>query len=283
MKIAFWSEQPGAGTTFNLAVTACTAVLLHPVSAAVVSGGYHNENLEKKFFEKADCFSGTGKLQWDHDMNSILAAESEEYFVPPGLECLLRKKCREELTEMTVKANMRQIVKDRMYCMPSCAKSEQEWWHQDCLFLRISRVMEAVESYFDLVFIDCGSRQDDYTQRLLREADVCVLNMRQDREHIGDFYQNPPRYRGETFFLLGQYFENALYNRENLQRVYRVESDRLGAIPYYPHLQAADKIGRIKNGVRYCMEQKSSGRHVEFTNELVRSTNLILKLAGMIA
>ena len=41
--------QPGEGTTFNLAVTACTAVLLHPVSVAVVSGGYHDENLEPLF------------------------------------------------------------------------------------------------------------------------------------------------------------------------------------------------------------------------------------------
>ena len=57
MKIAFWSEQPGEGTTFNLAVTACTAVLLHPVSVAVVSGGYHDENLERKFFETANSYS----------------------------------------------------------------------------------------------------------------------------------------------------------------------------------------------------------------------------------
>ncbi len=56
--------------------------------------------------------------------------------------------------------------------MPSCIKSEQEWWHQDNLFLRMRRVMNAVESYFDVVFIDCGSKQDNYTQRLLRESDV---------------------------------------------------------------------------------------------------------------
>lgn len=50
MKIAFWSEQQGAGTTFNLAVTACAAVLLHPVTVAVVPGGYHDEILESRFF-----------------------------------------------------------------------------------------------------------------------------------------------------------------------------------------------------------------------------------------
>ncbi len=282
MKIAFWSEQPEAGTTFNLAVTACTAVLLHPFSAAVVSGGYHNENLERKFFNDSGWPSWTEELKWKPETDSALAAESEEFFVARGLECLLRKEYPEELTERAVKANLRQIIKDRMYCMPSCIKSEQEWWHQDNLFLRMRRVMNAVESYFDVVFIDCGSKQDDYTQRLLRESDVCVLNMRQDREHIGDFYQNPPKYRGETFFLLGKYFEDDPYNRENLQRLYRVESDRLGAVPYHPQLQAADQRGKIKNGVKYCMDQKVSGNDAGFAKELVRTTNLILKLAGMI-
>ncbi len=282
MKIAFWSEQPEAGTTFNLAVTACTTVLLYPVSAAVVSGGYHNENLENKFFEKSNCFSWIEPSGWSYKTDSALAAESEEYFVTRGLECLLRKECSEELNEMTVKANMRQIIRDRMYCMPSCVKSEQEWWHQDSLFLRMSRVMDAVESYFDVVFIDCGCRQDDFAQKLLHESDVCVLNMRQDSEHIGAFYQNPPKFQGKTFFLLGKYFENTLYNQDNLKRLYRVESDRLGAVPYHPHLQAADQLGRIKNGIRYCMNQKESGKYVEFTREVTRAVNLILKLAGMI-
>ncbi len=283
MKIAFWSEQPGEGTTFNLAVTACTAVLLHPVSVAVVSGGYHDENLERKFFETANSYSLMEKSGQDYGTDPVLAAETEEFFVNRGLECLLRKECREQLTELTVKANMRQIVRDRMYCLPASMKSEQEWWYQDNLFQRIGRVMDAVESYFDAVFIDCGSRQDDYAQKILKESDICVLNMRQDREHIGAFYRNPPKYPGETFFLLGKYFEDALYTRENLQRLYRVEYERLGAVPYNPHLQAADQMGRIKNGVRHCIDQEIAGKHLEFTREVVRATNLILRLAGVIA
>lgn len=283
MKIAFWSEQPEAGTTFNLAVTACAAVLMHPLSIAVVSGGYHDEMLEKKFFGKTDCFSWEAERQQDLEMESILAAESEEYFAARGLDCLLRKERREELTELAVKANMRQVIRDKMYCLPSSVKPEQEWWHQDRLFLRMGRVMDAVESYFDLVFIDCGSRQDDYAQAVIQKADVCVLNMRQDQEHIGDFYQNPPRYRGETFFLLGRYFEDALYNRENLQRLYRMEENRLGAIPYNLRLQTAGQMGKIKNGVKNCMGGGVECRQAEFARELVRTTNLILKLAGMIA
>ncbi len=281
MKIAFWSEQKGAGTTFNLAVTACASVLLHPISVAIVPGGYHDEQLERKFFKTVggSLFGGEPYA----GQESFLAAESQEYFFKSGLECLLWKESREELTERVVKANMRQVVKDRLYCLPASARSEQEWWHEDHMFLRMRRVIEAVETYFDVVFIDCGCRQEDYARNVLRESDICVLNMDQEKESISEFYQNPPQFRGKTFILLGNYFEDGLYNRKNLQRLYRIEENMLGAMPYNPQLQAACQIGKLKNGLECYVGDHIKGKNVTFEKELVRTTNLILKLAGVVS
>lgn len=297
MRIAFWSEQKKAGTAFNLASVASAAVCLHPLSAAVVSGGYHDKKLERKFFQdiRVPGIGTTGKglgqepvqqtmfAAQESEQPPMLAAETQEYFLLTGLDCLLAKDRREDLTEEVVKANMRQVVKDRLYYLPASARQEYEWWHRDCRFVRMNRVMEAVESYFDVVFIDCGSRQDDYARKLFREADVCVLNMNQRTEVIGQYYSNPPKLRGEVFFLLGRYFANDLYNRENLQRIYRVEGERLGAIPYNPYLHAAEQAGKMKNGIKSCIGAGREERRTEFEKELVRTTNLILKLAGLVS
>lgn len=283
MKIAFWSEQQRAGVTFNLAVTACAAVWRHSLSVAVVSGGYRDEKLERCFFKTAGSSHRKQELGGQYGRESALAAESEEFFLSSGLECLLQKEYKEDLTEMVVKANMRQIVREKMYFLPSNARTEQEWWYRDRLFARMDRVMEAVESYFDVVFIDCGSRKDDYARKVLREADVCVLNMDQEAQNIGEYYRNLPKFRGETFFLLGFYFEEALYNRENLQRLYRMEENRLGAIPYQPRMQEAIRMGRIQKAVKDCVSQGAAGKYADFARELIRSTDLILKLAGVIA
>ncbi len=298
MRIAFWSEQEGAGTSFNLAVTACAAVCLHPLSVAVVSGGYHDGKLERKFFGRNQNnileYRQEAMLVAEHSREAVMASkhgqasmmasdDMQNYFVTGGLDCLLRKERPEELTEAVVKANMRQVVKDRMYCLPTSARQEYEWWHQDCQFRRMNRVMAAVESYFDVVFIDCGSRQDDYARKAFREADVCVLNMNQEAEVIGRFYRNPPDYKGKVFFLLGKYFEDALYNRQDLQRIYRIEEERLGAIPYNAQLHAAEQTGRIGNSVQRYMGRNGEGQGMGFEKELVRTTNLILKLAGLVA
>lgn len=297
MRIAFWSEQKGAGTSFNLAVTACAAVCLHPLSVAVVSGGYHDGELERKFFGKASNnmieyrqeamlvaeYGKEAATMAKHGQGAILAADTEKYLVTGGLDCLLRKECLEDLTETVVKANMRQVIKDRMYCLPTSARQEYEWWHRDCQFRRMDRVMAAVESYFDVVFIDCGSRQDDYARKVFQEADVCVLNMEQEGETIGKFYRNPPEYKRKVFFLLGKYFEDALYNRQDLQRIYRMEEERLGAIPYNPQLHAAEQMGRIGKGVRHYMGRNGGIQGMGFEKELVRTANLILKLAGLVA
>lgn len=283
MKIAFWSKQRGTGTTFNLAVTACAAVLMHPVSVAVVSGGYHDENLERKFFKTAQPACLEEEVFAESGSETELAAEPGGFFLTAGLECLLQKEHPEELTEMVVKANMRQVMKDRMYCLPASAKPEQEWWYRDRRFARMERVMNAVEACFDAVFIDCGNRTDDYARKVLREADVSVLNMSQRAETIGDFYRNPPRIYGKTFFLVGNYFAEELYNRKDLERLYRVEENRLGAIPYNPQLQEAGRMGRLEQGVERYIDHGQKGKNVEFEKELVRTTNLILKLAGVIA
>lgn len=283
MKIAFWSEQKEVGTSFNLAMIACAAVWLHPLSVAVVSGGYHDDKLERKFFEKGRKAFGVPEEVEQFGREGILAAETQEFFLTSGLECLLRKECPQDLTERLVKANMRQIVKDRMYCLPASMRKEHEWWYQDYQFRRMERVMDAVDSYFDAVFIDCSSRQDDYAKKVFREADVCVLNMDQEAEAIGEFYSNRPDYKGKVFFLLGKYFGDALYTRKNLQRVYRVEEDRLGAIPFNPQLHAADQMGRIESGVRRYVNGDGAEVESEFGKELARTTNLLLRLAGLVA
>lgn len=282
MKIAFWSEESNAGTTFNLSVTACAAVFMHPISVAVVSGGYHDEKLEKKFFRAMGGLPPGAGVGAAYDQRFVWAAEEQVFFLTRGVEYLLQKEQREDLTEMAVKSNMRQIVRDRMYFLPSSPKSEQEWWHQDSLFVRMDRIMDALESYFDVVFVDCGSRRDDYAQKIVREAGVCVWNMDQESQNIGAYYQSSTRFQGEIFFLLANYFADALYNRENLQRVYRMEESRLGAIPYNPRLQAESQMGRTHKGVKRCIDQGETGSDAEFTRELARSTNLILKLAGVI-
>lgn len=283
MKIAFWSENKGAGTTFNLAVIACASVCLYPLSVAVVSGGYRDEKLENKFFGKAGNIPKFTTIAADVGQESLLAAETEEFFISSGLECLLCKEKPEDLTESVVKANMRQVIKDRMYCLPANVGQEYEWWYRDYRFVRMDRVMRAIETFFDVVFIDCGSRQDDYARKILSEADVCVLNIEQGADGIGDFYLNSPQFRGEIFFLLGKYFGNALYNRQNVQRIYRMEESRLGAIPYNTRLHAAEQTGKIDRFIENYVGQMAGEKDTEFEKELVRTTNLILKMTGLVA
>lgn len=294
MKIAFWSEEKKIGTTFNMAVIACASVLMYPLSIAVVSGSYHDKDLERSFFgNQKDLLwkwqqnrENHLQCQWNLESGDLvdgtLAAEQTEYFLTSGLDCLLGKENRADLTEQVIKANMRQVIKNRMYCMPCSQRENQEWWYEDLRFVRMSRVLDAVEDCFDVVFIDCGSRKDDFAQKLLREADICVLNMDQRAELIGDYYRNPPKFRGKTFFLVGNYFNDELYTRENLERIYRVEESTIGAIPYNPQLQAASVAGRTEGGVRWYLDQGMKGKSVEFERELIRTTRLILKQAGVI-
>ena len=62
-----------------------------------------------------------------------------------------------------------------------------------------------------------------------------------------------------------------------------MEAERLGAIPYNPYLHAAEQVGKMKNGVKSCIGAGGEEKYMEFEKELVRTTNLILKLAGLVS
>ncbi|MFG6382851.1 MAG: hypothetical protein K1V96_01165 [Lachnospiraceae bacterium] len=284
MKIAFWSEEKKVGTTFNMSVIACASVLMYPISIAVISGSYHDEDLERNFLggKKNSILRPLSKIKNEELENFILIAEQQEYYITSGLDYLLYKTQQENLTEQVIKENMRQVIENRMYCLPTSNLKEQEWWRRDKFFIRMEQVVKAIENCFDVVFIDCGSRKDDFAQKMLQEAEVCVLNMEQRAELIGDYYRNSHKFRGKTFFLVGKYFKDALYTRKNLERIYRIEEDMLGAIPYNAQMQDAGRVGKIENRIKDYIGNDIKGKSIEFEKELIRSTRLILKQAGII-
>ncbi len=280
MKIAFWSEERNVGTTFNTAVTACGSALMYPLHIAVVSGSYQNKDLEQHFLKR----KGENFLSRTHGNSEeiALAADQQEYFHSGGLDALLCGRGQGGLTEQTIKSNMYQVIKDRLYYLPGSTKAEQEWWHEKEALEGFLQVLNALETCFDAVFIDCGNRKDDVAQEMLKVSDICVLNMKQESELIGAYYRNLPKLRGKTFFLVGNYFRENLYTRENLERIYRIEEEMLGAIPYHPQLQAASQNGRTKEAVGKHVEGDIRGKNVFFERELSRTVTLILKRAGVI-
>ena len=85
MKIAFWSEEKQVETAFHMALVACTSVLMYPITAAVVSGGYQNDSLEKNFLgHRSSVFGQTINPGYGRDGQSLLAAEQQEYFLTSG-------------------------------------------------------------------------------------------------------------------------------------------------------------------------------------------------------
>lgn len=286
MKIAFWSEQEKVGTTFNMAAIACTAALVYPISIGALSSGYCDGDLEKNFQGKRQgnggAIKGRGIQPGPKPGEFLVAAEQQEYFSGQGLDCLLGKEREGDLGEQLLRANMHPVIGDRLCCLPGSRRQEYKWWYKDRLFAQMHRIVAVMEQAFDAVFIDCGTRKDDFTQKILQEADLCVLNMDQEAELIGGYYRTPPKFRGKTFFLVGNYFKDELYNRANLQRLYRMDEDMLGAVPYNPQMQAASEAGMMDIGIRKYINHPMRGKNIDFEHEITRTAHLILKRAGVL-
>lgn len=270
MTIAFWSEQEGAGTTFNMAAVVSAVVMLYPISVAVISSGYEDSDMEKHF-----GFQEHEESAW---RTQRTAAEQADYFLTQGLDFLLCRSDSAELTEQMIKANMKQIISQRLYCLPCGKKQYTQWWDKNTIFSKMEQIIQKIEKCFEIVFVDCGSRKDDLARNILKKADVCVLNMHQEAEQIGEYYKRHRRLKGKVFFLIGSYFGESVHNRKNLERIYRLEEKQLGSIPYNVQLQIAGQSGKVE---KYIKSQLQQGKGLEFSQELMRSTRLIMQLAGI--
>lgn len=132
-------------------------------------------------------------------------------------------------------------------------------------------------------FIDCGSRTDEETRQLLREADLVIVNARQSKHMLDRFFLDLPGVSQNSFFLIGSYFHGDIYNRVNIERIYRIPQERIGVIPYNSEFRYACEAGKQREFMRVerrkiYKEFRGSGQTREFFKEVRRTVGALQKI-----
>ncbi len=95
--------------------------------------------------------------------------------------------------------------------------------------------------YGDIQCLDCGDRRDARTQKLLRQADLVVIALRQSlREFCSLFCQHGIRYPN-CVWLVRDYVPGGTPDLKKLLYEFRIPSSRLASVPYSPRLREAKK------------------------------------------
>lgn len=130
-----------------------------------------------------------------------------------------------------------------------------------------------------ICFYDGGVGLNARKQRMLWHADLVVVNLRPQTACLERFFREDFHVARNIFYLLGSCYECDTVDRAYLERVYRVEQERIGIIPCNEEFYHAVLLGRAEQFVDREFLVPTSLRNEQFLKELQMAAAAIVQAA----
>lgn len=265
MNIVFWSEEDGCGTTSGMAAVASVCADAWHMKTILLQSSNQRGDLYQKL--------GTGIKPRSLAKEPICGIQDE-------WETLTRLAERKKLTEETLMERMVPVIRGRMYYLPQGEYQKQEKYPKAVL-AAIRQIVSFAQRMSDLTFIDCGSGRDEISDFLLSQADVAVVSLSQERQNLDAYFQNRHILQENVIYLINQYHQESIYNKKNINRLYRLYEEQLAVIPNNPLFRHISGKGKTERFVRRHIQCRNFDYQNEFMMELVKTSALILRSARM--
>ena len=145
--------------------------------------------------------------------------------------------------------------------------------------LEIAKVIAYLEHNMDIVFVNLANRTDKEARQLMWEADLVVVNLKQEEQSFELFWTHYANLAEKLFFLIGNYIEGGICNTEYLQRKYRIPENQIAVIPYNPELEYVCEKYRIDKYIKRKNMKEPSGMRILFMREVEKTMELIYEQA----
>lgn len=217
MKIAFWSPMHGTGATANMLAIALTVAAKKDRSILLTQTHYCMNNLEKPL------------------MGDVAENGRSEYFRDIGIDAVIRyfkagMLSREILDSCAVD------LTSNLSLLAGTRQASRNTYETGVLHDIVGHVLNTAQDYYDWVVVDTNSGYSSSSLETVENADVVVVNLRQNRMMLDELFSNGNYKRFDPdrmFFLFGSYDPDSKYNLSNIRHLYRdINSSNSGGLPY---------------------------------------------------
>lgn len=260
MKIIFWSEEKDCGTTSNMIAAASLLASKRPCKVALLQAGRHLKDLSGSF---------TGREE-------NLVKEDCEYYALRGMDYLLTAGRDGRLTRKHLEGALQTLDKERLYCIPQ-GKHALSGYYPEQVRQILDQVIELTDEVMDFSFIDCGCEQDEWTREQMKQADLVVVNFRQSAQVLDHFFAKQPDIACKTIYFISSYQKDSIYNKKNINRIYRIAPEKLGVVPYNPEFQLACNLGRVDKYMKGKKTLLPTEMRDYFFAELERAVQILME------
>ena len=143
------------------------------------------------------------------------------------------------------------------------------------------------EKNMDAVFVNLADREDEEARKMMWEADVLIVNMKQEKAAFDTFFANYANISEHIFFLIGSYFfvgsyfSNGSCDREYLCSGYRIAEADFGIIPFHPKLPDICEKGKLDTYIRCGRKSKMNGIQTIFMHELEQTVEKLIQKVNL--
>lgn len=267
MIVAFYGVEGGtAATTGNL------------ISIALMS---HFQYQFKVLM--ASLSSGLNGLEtgFESGRKSFYVAEEAEYFYHQGMDYVIKEAGYHHIHPTVIQRGATEVFPQKVYYLSS-ANGTGLQRVQKTFRNHGNEILDAMEDFAELVFLDCGPGTGSMFYEILKRADLVVVNLVQNQRVLNQFFLSNTDFREKTVYLLGRYDQQFPCNLNRIITKFRMPEEDIRVIPYNAGFQDAFLSGKC---AQFLYKNAYGGFYEKnrlFSKELKAATDMILRKVGVI-
>lgn len=269
MTIAFWSEEDGCGMTSGMSAIASICSDAWNLKTILIQSRNQSGDLYKRL-------GAAASVPMTH--KGCLQDSCPVYDIWDELFWLLKKR---KLTQSILLHCMVPVVKGRMYYLPQGEYKKQPAYPPS-VKEGIRQIIRFTEQLCDLTLIDCGNGTDSLSSDLLSHADAVVIGISQERQNLDAYFQNRHVFPGNIMYLINPYHPESIYNKKNLNRIYRLQDEEVAVIPHSPVFRQVSEKGNIERFICRHLHGGIVDHQFYFMQELMHTAGMALRAAGFL-
>lgn len=257
MKILFLSKKDDLLFRDNMLAIATQTAIDYPYISLILSTGENRADYEK-------CF----------EKSYSVIREGTSYGRQNGLEYLVLKDKMNEMTQEEIDKVFVPVVDNHLYYLPEAKNSEKSR-------IKITDDEQAglvnrLDEYADIVYVNCTNEQNLLEGQMADAADLIIFGIDAHLSNCDELLLLPARLREKCLFLFSGYEACSSNNITRLIKYYRLEEDRILAVPSNSIFSQASMKGKGEEFIKRCNFSKMTTGCSFFINQLKRSASIMM-------
>ncbi|MDD5937055.1 MAG: hypothetical protein PUC65_16070 [Clostridiales bacterium] len=261
MKIIFFSKEGDCGVTSNMSAISIAGILEYQMRILTLENHWcHDGIAQYLMYENRSKMVKEGEVYYlDHDFDVSLVLH------------FARRTKKRKTDIMTI-----EVIQNSLYYMPQNAYSKEVFDYE--FYYNVIPRLIYLENAYEYIFIDTKN----YTLNsrvLLDDADLVVVNLKQDYDEIKSFFTNYSSLAYKSLFLISDYQPNQSWTVTKIKNEFHIPKNRI--IPIYHNQQFQNAIlnGKVINYMYDNYTCDKTNPNYTFIREIKKATKMLVTMA----